>query len=104
MYALDIYTAATMIASSTWTNVIYRKCGNDCAIKIPFDIAKWVFVGCIAFGFLLVGLERNPLWTVFLMRLLPARIRNLEGKKSHQESGYRASIYLDLRERLLLIK
>jgi hypothetical protein len=57
VYALDIYTAATMIASKTWTNVIYRKCGNDCAIKIPFDIAKWVFVGCIAFGFLLVSAD-----------------------------------------------
>lgn len=44
-----------MIASSTWTNVIYRKCGNDCAIKIPFDVAKWIFVGCIIFGFVLVS-------------------------------------------------
>lgn len=59
VYALDIYTATTMIASSTWTNVIYRKCGNDCAIKIPFDIAKWVFVGCIAFGFLLVSPDES---------------------------------------------
>ncbi|KAJ9117251.1 hypothetical protein QFC20_000396 [Naganishia adeliensis] len=55
--AADIYTATTMIASSTWTNVIYKKCGNDCAIKIPFDVAKWVFVGCIIFGFLLIGWE-----------------------------------------------
>lgn len=57
---LDIFTATTMIASSTWTNVIYRKCGNACVIKIPFDAAKWVFVGCIIFGFLLVS--DVPVW------------------------------------------
>ncbi|KAJ9097719.1 hypothetical protein QFC21_004757 [Naganishia friedmannii] len=57
IYCLDIYTAITMVASSTWTNVIFKKCGDDCKIKIPFHIAKWIFVGCIIFGFLLLVYE-----------------------------------------------
>ncbi|KAJ9124001.1 hypothetical protein QFC22_000793 [Naganishia vaughanmartiniae] len=57
IYCLDIYTAITMVASSTWTNVIFKKCGDDCKIKIPFHIAKWIFVGCIIFGFLLLAYE-----------------------------------------------
>lgn len=93
--AADIYTATTMIASSTWTNVIYKKCGNDCAIKIPFDVAKWVFVGCIIFGFLLVsGLTDDVACSKRLMlRRFSDWMGKLEGKKSHSEQRYRFRIY-----------
>ena len=38
-----------------WTNAIQRKCGDDCAIDVKFSIAKWIFVGCIIFSFLLAS-------------------------------------------------
>ncbi|WVQ98312.1 hypothetical protein IAU59_005435 [Kwoniella sp. CBS 9459] len=57
VYGFDIFTAVTMILSSHWTNAVQRRCGDDCAIEVKFDIAKWVFVGCIIFSFLLLGYE-----------------------------------------------
>jgi hypothetical protein len=46
----------THIANTQWTTTIARKCGDDCAVPVRFDIAKWIFVGCIIFSFLLVSL------------------------------------------------
>ncbi|OCF44796.1 hypothetical protein I317_01285 [Kwoniella heveanensis CBS 569] len=57
VYGFDIFTAVTMILSSHWTNAVQRRCGDDCAIEVKFDIAKWVFVGCIIFSFLLLAYE-----------------------------------------------
>ncbi|BEI85975.1 hypothetical protein CcaverHIS002_0602620 [Cutaneotrichosporon cavernicola] len=61
IYGLDIFTASTMLATDNWTNSLYTKCaksGNHhCVIDVQFKIAKWVFVGCIIFSFLLLGYE-----------------------------------------------
>ncbi|KAG8747410.1 hypothetical protein FRC10_001081 [Ceratobasidium sp. 414] len=57
VYMSDIFTAVTMLSSSGWTNQIYSECGDHCAIIIQFDVAKWVFVGCIIFSFLLLAYE-----------------------------------------------
>ncbi|WWC86643.1 uncharacterized protein L201_001520 [Kwoniella dendrophila CBS 6074] len=57
VYGLDIFTASTMIVSDHWTNSIGQKCGDNCAIDVQFKIAKWVFVGCIIFSFLLLAYE-----------------------------------------------
>lgn len=56
VYMSDIFTATTMLSSDGWTNQIYAKCGDHCAVDIQFDVAKWIFVGCIIFSFLLVSL------------------------------------------------
>ncbi|KAE8538218.1 hypothetical protein D1P53_005557 [Cryptococcus gattii VGV] len=57
VYALDIFTAVTMVSSDHWTNAITSRCDSDCAVDVQFKIAKWVFVGCIIFSFLLLGYE-----------------------------------------------
>ncbi|CAE6528334.1 unnamed protein product [Rhizoctonia solani] len=57
VYMSDIFTAVTMLSSDGWTNQIYAKCGDDCAVDIQFDVAKWIFVGCIIFSFLLLAYE-----------------------------------------------
>lgn len=61
IYGLDIFTASTMLATDDWTNNLYTKCANSgnhhCVIDVQFKIAKWVFVGCIIFSFLLLGYE-----------------------------------------------
>ncbi|CAE6437878.1 unnamed protein product [Rhizoctonia solani] len=57
VYMSDIFTAVTMLSSDGWTNQIYAKCGDDCAVDIQFDVAKWIFVGCILFSFLLLAYE-----------------------------------------------
>jgi hypothetical protein len=57
VYCFDIFTAVTMLTTNHWTTAIHNKCGDNCYIKIPFEIAKWIFVGCIIFSFLLVRLH-----------------------------------------------
>lgn len=58
VYISDIYTATTMLTSTTWQNKIFTSCGNpDGCVAIKFDIVKWLFVGCILFSFLLLGFE-----------------------------------------------
>ncbi|KAK8847653.1 hypothetical protein IAR55_005512 [Kwoniella newhampshirensis] len=57
VYGLDIFTAVTMISSDHWTNSLTSKCDYGCAVDVKYSIAKWVFVGCIIFSFLLLGYE-----------------------------------------------
>lgn len=57
VYMSDIFTAVTMLSSDGWTNRIYSECGDHCAIQIQFNAAKWIFVGCIIFSFLLLAYE-----------------------------------------------
>ncbi|WWD21740.1 hypothetical protein CI109_106227 [Kwoniella shandongensis] len=57
VYGLDIFTAATMIVSDHWTNSLTAKCDYGCAVDVKYSIAKWVFVGCIIFSFLLLAYE-----------------------------------------------
>jgi hypothetical protein len=48
-------SSSRIVADKQWTTTIARKCGDDCAVPVRFDIAKWIFVGCIIFSFLLVS-------------------------------------------------
>jgi hypothetical protein len=48
-------SSTRIVADKQWTTTIARKCGDDCAVPVRFDIAKWIFVGCIIFSFLLVS-------------------------------------------------
>ncbi|KAG7535952.1 hypothetical protein FFLO_03550 [Filobasidium floriforme] len=57
VYCLDIFTAITMLSTDNWTNAIYRKCGDDCVVTIKFEVAKWIFVGCIIASFVLLAYE-----------------------------------------------
>jgi hypothetical protein len=55
VYLSDIFTATTMLTTSTWSNQIFNDCQHqDGCFYIPFNVGKWLFVGCIIFGFLLV--------------------------------------------------
>ncbi|KAH7887846.1 hypothetical protein F5I97DRAFT_1863289 [Phlebopus sp. FC_14] len=58
VYISDIFSATTMLTTSTWSNQIFNDCQHqDGCFYIPFDIGKWLFVGCIIFGFLLLAYE-----------------------------------------------
>lgn len=50
-----------MLTTNGWSNDIYNKCPasqpGGC-IPVDFQIGKWVFFGCIIFGFLLVSIGR----------------------------------------------
>lgn len=55
-----------MLTTNGWSNDIYNKCPasqpGGC-IPVDFQIGKWVFFGCIIFGFLLVSIGRFERWT-----------------------------------------
>ncbi|KAL1409083.1 Potassium transporter [Vanrija albida] len=62
IYGLDIFTVVTMLSTSNWTNKVYQdgagKTGTSIFhINVEFNVAKWVFLGCIIFSFLLLGYE-----------------------------------------------
>lgn len=59
VYVFDIFTAITMLSSDTWSNHIFDSCQEDDdngCVFVPFTVGKWLFVGCIIFGFLLVSI------------------------------------------------
>ncbi|KAJ7283763.1 hypothetical protein C8J57DRAFT_1447772 [Mycena rebaudengoi] len=58
VYISDIFTAITMLTTKTWSNQIFADCNaKSGCVPIPFDVGKWLFVGCIIFSFLLLGYE-----------------------------------------------
>lgn len=58
VYISDIYTATTMLTSKDWSNKIFTACQDPKGcVAIPFSVAKWLFVGCIIFSFLLVRIH-----------------------------------------------
>lgn len=60
VYVSDIFTAITMLTTTSWTSSIYKNCPpdetNGC-VTIPFNIGKWIFFGCIVTGFVLFAWE-----------------------------------------------
>lgn len=57
VYLSDLFTATTMLTTSKWSNDIFDECTDDgltnCVV-VPFNVGKWIFVGCIIFGYILV--------------------------------------------------
>src|SRR5258708_10433908 len=58
VYLSDLYTAMTMLTTKGWSNGIFQKCKEsgivDNCVVVDFTVGKWIFVGCIIFGYLLV--------------------------------------------------
>jgi len=61
VYLSDLYTAMTMLTTKGWSNGIFQKCKGsqiaDNCVVVDFTIGKWIFVGCIIFGYLLLLYE-----------------------------------------------
>ncbi|KAF8341482.1 uncharacterized protein EI90DRAFT_2905513 [Cantharellus anzutake] len=61
VYLSDLYTAVTMLTTSGWSNGIFQKCKDsqiaDNCVVVDFTVGKWIFVGCIIFGYLLLLYE-----------------------------------------------
>jgi len=55
VYISDIFTAITMLTTSSWRNEIFNSCADLGCVSIPYNVGKWLFVGCIIFSFLLVS-------------------------------------------------
>lgn len=98
---LDIFSAVTMLSTQTWSNQIFDQCKTtDGCIPIPFQTGKWLFVGCIIFGFLLVSLAL--LISIGFLPTLLVGIRIQENKENHCQPRYLLCIHQRYGESLLL--
>ncbi|CAE6361232.1 putative vacuolar membrane protein YJR054W OS=Saccharomyces cerevisiae (strain ATCC 204508 / S288c) GN=YJR054W PE=1 SV=1 [Rhizoctonia solani AG-1 IB] len=88
VYMSDIFTAVTMLSSDGWTNQIYAKCGDDCAVDIQFDVAKWVFVGCIIFSFLLLAYEAHKAKKIIASRDISYAFTNVMANTYYSLRSY----------------
>ena len=63
VYLSDLFSAITMLTTKQWSNNIFAQCKtnklSNCVV-VDFSVGKWIFVGCIIFGYLLVRLFTNP--------------------------------------------
>jgi len=88
VYMSDIFTAVTMLSSEGWTNQIYSTCGSNCAVKIQFDAAKWVFVGCIIFSFLLLAYEAHKAKKIIASRDISYAFTNVMANAYYSLRSY----------------
>ncbi|KZP00125.1 hypothetical protein CALVIDRAFT_533775 [Calocera viscosa TUFC12733] len=90
VYVSDIFTAITMLSTGQWTNSIYTKCNtsNSCSITVNFDIGKWVFVGCIIFGFLLLLYETRKARKIILSRDISYAFTNVMANDYYSLRSY----------------
>lgn len=60
VYVADIYTAVTLLALNHFAGSIYKSVENSTSsVRVPLVYGKWVFCGCIIFGFLLLAYEAH---------------------------------------------
>ena len=60
VYVSDIFTAVTMLTTTSWSNAIFNSCPQDQSngcVYIPFSIGRWLLFGCVIFSFLLLAYE-----------------------------------------------
>lgn len=89
VYISDIYTATTMLTSSNWSNKIYSSCKekNGC-VAIPFGVAKWLFVGCIIFSFLLLAYEARKAKKIIASRDISFAFTNIMAQNYYSLRSY----------------
>ena len=89
VYVLDIFTAITMLTSKQWSNQIFNDCPKtkDC-VAVPFDVGRWLFVGCIIFGFLLVRYKVGRPHDRSLIHFPPARVRSPQIQEDCRKQGH----------------
>jgi len=91
VYMSDIFTATTMLTTNDWSNTIQRSCNsqsvNGCVV-IPFNVAKWLFVGCIIFSFLLLGYEARKAKKIIASRDISYAFTNIMTQNYYSLRSY----------------
>ncbi|KZT66012.1 vacuole protein [Daedalea quercina L-15889] len=91
VYISDIFTAVTMLTSTTWSNEIYNSCQqadhNGC-VYIPFSVGKWLFFGCIVFSFLLLAYEARKAKKIIASRDISYAFTNVMANHYYSLRSY----------------
>ncbi|EJD01444.1 uncharacterized protein FOMMEDRAFT_126370 [Fomitiporia mediterranea MF3/22] len=91
VYVFDIFTAITMLTTNTWSNHIFDSCqqndDNGC-VFIPFTVGKWLFVGCIIAGFLLLAYEARKARKIIASRDISYAFTNIMANNYYSLRSY----------------
>ncbi|KAG9015038.1 hypothetical protein FRB94_007110 [Tulasnella sp. JGI-2019a] len=88
VYISDIYTACTMLTSTTWTNTLYNRCPPSECPTISFSVGKWIFVGCIIFSFLLLAYEAQKSKKIIASRDISYAFTNIMANSYYSLRSY----------------
>jgi hypothetical protein len=89
VYISDIYTATTMLTSKDWSNKIFTACQDPRGcVAIPFEVAKWLFVGCIIFSFLLLAYEARKSKKIIASRDISFAFTNVMAQNYYSLRSY----------------
>jgi len=89
VYISDIYTATTMLTSQDWSNKIFTACQDPKGcVAIPFAVAKWLFVGCIIFSFLLLAYEARKAKKIIASRDISFAFTNVMAQNYYSLRSY----------------
>ncbi|KAG1806922.1 uncharacterized protein HD556DRAFT_1325253 [Suillus plorans] len=96
VYLSDIFTATTMLTTSTWSNQIFNNCQHlDGCFYIPFNVGKWLFVGCIIFGFLLLAYEARKSKKIIASRDISYAFTNVMANNYYSLRSYDHFCFFD---------
>lgn len=89
VYISDIFSAITMLSTKNWSNEIFNTCGvTDGCFFIPFEIGKWLFVGCIIFSFLLLAYESRKSKKIIASRDISFAFTNVMANNYYSLRSY----------------
>lgn len=95
VYVSDIFTAITMLTTTSWSNQIFNNCGNIGCVSIPFNVGKWLFVGCIIFSFLLLGYESRKAKKIIASRDISYAFTNVMANNYYSLRSYNHFCFFD---------
>ncbi|KAF9954665.1 hypothetical protein BGZ72_004423 [Mortierella alpina] len=89
VYCSDIFTAANLLANSN-ENSFVPKTGVQLELfgKLPFEVYKWLFSGCILLGFLLLGLEIRRARAIVISRDISYAFTSLIASRYYTVRSY----------------
>ncbi|KAG8809591.1 hypothetical protein FRC17_003374 [Serendipita sp. 399] len=78
-----------MLTSESWSNKIFESCKQeDGCVAIPFPVAKWLFVGCILFSFLLLAYEARKSQKIVASRDISFAFTNVMAQNYYSLRSY----------------
>ncbi|KAF9175277.1 hypothetical protein BGX21_009928 [Mortierella sp. AD011] len=89
VYCSDIFTAANLLANSN-ENSFVPKTGVQLELfgKLPFDVYKYLFSGCIILGFLLLGLDIRRARAIIVSRDISYAFTSLIASRFYTVRSY----------------
>ncbi|KAF8528762.1 hypothetical protein BU17DRAFT_37819 [Hysterangium stoloniferum] len=91
VYMSDIFSAVTMLSTEDWSNQIQKSCPPGSAtgcVVIPFKVAKWLFVACIIFSFLLLAYEGRKAKKIIASRDISYAFTNVMSQNYYSLRSY----------------